>query len=540
MPALKLLVYRAPANQAQIRIAMGVALALFLVFVPALFLVKMPLPRVDAFFPIVEATMVMASAITATLLFAQGWVMAARPLRVLAAGYLLTGLLVMARALTFSGLFTPQGLLGAKFDSTIWLYLAAHTALPAAVIAYSLFGRALGRWQPLPSPSRALVFGCYLAVPIAGAVILTAVATAGANWLPALTVSPTQWEPTIYVVVSPVLILTIAAMAMLWLEMRAVLDLWLLLVLWGSFLETILLVLASGRYTMGWYMGNGMGLLSSLFVLFSLLAETSRLYAQSVQQLVAHVREHENRFLIRDVIAASIAHELRQPLSVILLDAHVARKTPPSEIEELAQLLDEITAASLRANGIIDSTRAIFGRHSREKRPTDIAALLHSSVALIANSARAQNVSIDVGVEGQPKHVNLNWLQMQQVVLNLLQNAIDALSQVGGRRRTLTVRCIPGPKTVTISVEDNGPGVAPADRERIFDAFFTTRRDGTGMGLSIARTVVEAHHGWIGVEDRAPWGTAFVIRLPYDGDGGEKTSTGAVKLSREASVPSLH
>ena len=515
MSASKLLLYRVPANPMQIRVASGVALALLLAFAVGLFLVRLPLPHLDAFFPIVMALLVMAAAITATLLFAQGWVMASIPLCVLAAGYLFTALAATARSLTFPGLFAPNGLLGAEFDSTIWLYLAAHTGLSLAIIAYARLGRVTGPRPAPPSPHRGFALSLYFAVPIAAAAILTLVATAGAPWLPDLIVSPTEWAPVVYVVVVPVLFLAAAALAMVWLEMRSVLDLWLLLVLWGMFLETILLVLATGRFTVGWYLGNGMGLLSGLFVLFSLLAESNKLYAQTVQQLVAQMQEHENRFLIRDVIASSIAHELRQPLSVILLDAHVARQSPPGGNEEMAELLDEITASGIRANHIIDSTRAIFDRQDGEKHMTDLPALLRSSLALVTAGARAQNVAIDLAVEDQPKPVALNWLQMQQALANLFQNAIEALTEVSAHRR-LVVRCKSDDKGVTIRIEDNGPGIVKPDKDRIFDAFFTTRRDGTGMGLSIARSVVEGHHGWIGVEDLAP-GTAFVIHLPYEG-----------------------
>ena len=325
-------------------------------------------------------------------------------------------------------------------------------------------------------------------------------------------------------------------MIMLGLTLHSVLDLWLLLVLWGWFLELALIALPSPSYTAGWYAARSLGLLSGLFVLFALLAETSKLYAQTVLQLVAQKQEREHRSMIRDAITASIAHELRQPLSAILLNAHVsrqgavfhtrtARPVPPGEI---APILDDIIASGQRANDIIESTRSIFGRESPQtKIPTDMGALLNSTLAMVAGNARANDVLVELAVEGQPRPVAVNQLQMQQALLNLFQNAIEALSHSSAPHRTLQVRCMPwmdpeedpgGDRGVTIRVEDNGPGIPPDDRERIFDVFFTTRAGGTGMGLAIARSVIEeAHGGRLDVEPRAPAGTAFVIHLPYDG-----------------------
>jgi signal transduction histidine kinase len=282
----------------------------------------------------------------------------------------------------------------------------------------------------------------------------------------------------------------------------------------------VLVDFSSGRFTVGWYVGQLMGLLSGLFVLFALIAETSTLYAHSVQQLFAERQEQEHRFLIRDAIAASIAHELRQPLSVILLDSQVARKNLAGQDGETADLLDEIVAASLRANDIIQSTRAMFGREANNIQPVDLEALLRSALAIVEPSARARDISIGLVMEGQLRPVRGNWLQMQQTLLNLFQNAIEALSGVKERRRTLTVRCTPSKEEgVTIRVEDNGPGIASSDRKKVFTPFFTTRTEGTGLGLAITRLVVEAHGGKIDVEPRSPFGTAFVIRLPYDGGG---------------------
>jgi signal transduction histidine kinase len=317
-----------------------------------------------------------------------------------------------------------------------------------------------------------------------------------------------------------VLLLTIAAMVMLGLTLRSKLDLWLLLALWGWLLEVALITLESPGGSAAWYAARALGLVSGLFVLFALIAESSRLYGQSVQQLEDQDRERERRFLIREAITASIAHELRQPLGAILLNAQSALKYPDGQSVKMMVALNDIITSSHRANDIIQSTRAMFGSRTTEKRPVDIEALLRGTLDMIAGEARARGISVSLAVEGTLNPVRVNTIQIQQALLNIFQNAIEALARVKGRPRTLEVRCIaiPGKDDITIRVEDNGPGIEQDHRNKVFTPFFTTRNQGTGLGLMIASLVLEAHGGQITVEPLSPFGTAFVIRLRHDGD----------------------
>jgi signal transduction histidine kinase len=515
------LVYREHANWVQIRIVSGVALLLLLVFGATLFYASLPLPRIDVFIPVTSVILVTGNTITATMLFAQAQVMRSRPLHVLGAGYLYTGLMLVARALTFPGAFAPHGLLGADANTTIWLSAASLVGLPIAIVAYLRLSRVVD--DPLAQPPSRRALGLYVIVPVVAAVLLTLLATASGPLLPPLTAALVHYAPSFYALPSAVLALITAVMIVLWLEQRSELDLWLLIVLLGWLLEIGLVLFSPGRFTVGWYVGQIMGLLSGLFVLYALIVETNTLYAHSVRQLVTERQEREHRFLMRDAIAASIAHELRQPLSVILIDSQVARRKPAGQDGEIADLLDEIATTAIRANDIIQSTHAMFGREASRKQPLHLEALLKSALAIVQSSARAHDVSIDLVVKGQLRPVTGNWMQMQQALLNLLQNAIEALSRVNGRHRTLTVRCAPSEdeEGLTIRVEDNGPGIAPADREIIFAPYFTTRAEGTGLGLAITRLVVEAHGGQVGVEPLSPCGAAFVIRLPYE-EGGRR------------------
>jgi len=507
--ASKLLFYRMPASGKQIRIASGVALALFLVFIGTQFFHSVQLRPLSAAILISSVILVMADWITAILLVAQARVLHARPLSTLAVGFFFAGLFVVFRMLVNSGSGYPP----AHYNLPLWFYLASHAALPLAILSYAWPGLAANAPAPSAAAGQRLTDRRVVALGAGG---LALAIIAGETTLP--------WTSPILLTALAVLLPTIAAMVMLCRRPTSVLDLWLMLMLWGWLLETILIALPAPGYSTDFYAARGMGLVSGLFVLFALLEETSKLYAETMLQLIAQTQEREHRFLIRDVMSASIAHELRQPLAAVLMNAEVARKLASDQQREQAAsqdgimaVLDDIVASSLRANDILKNTRAMFGRADSERDTVDLAVILRSTLAMVEGSARAHHVSIKLVTEGEPGPVVINRLQLQQALLNLFHNAIEALSQSETPNRTLLVRCSrQEDQGVIVRVEDNGPGIAPADQKRIFDALSTTRPEGMGMGLVVARSVIRAHGGRLEVEPRASAGTAFTIHLPSE------------------------
>ena len=316
------LVYRQHPSQAQIRLTSGVALALFLASLATLLYARQPLLRIEAFLPVVNTTLVVGYLSTATLLFAQARALRFAPLYLLGAAYFFNGLMTVSRCLTFPGTFAAQGLLGARADTSLWLGNAGLAGFSIAILAYAWNSRRESQVAQSPSHS---ALSLYLIATVAAALLLTLLTTAGAPLLPLLTASQGRWAPGLYIVETVTLLLTAAAMVALLLGRRPVLDLWLLIVLWIQLLESVLVLLSSGRFTAGWYVGQVMGMLSGLFVFFTLLAETNLLYGQIVDQLKAERREQEGRLLIREAAAASIAHELRQPIAAIMLSAQVGQ-----------------------------------------------------------------------------------------------------------------------------------------------------------------------------------------------------------------------
>jgi signal transduction histidine kinase len=505
--ASQLLVYRMPASRAQVQVACGVALALFLVFVATQYFREVQLRPLHAAVLITSVILVMADWITATLLFAQARILRARPLRLLALGFFIAGLFVVFRLMANPG----AGFSEKHYNLPLWFYLASHAALPLAILAYA--------W-PRPAASEPS-----LSAP-PGRQLTDLKIFVSAAWAPALVImlgeTSLPWTSPILLTALAVLLPTIIAMDLLWRRLASVLDLWLMLMLWGWLLEITLIALPAPGYTAGWYAARGLGLVSGLFVLFALLAETSKLYAQTMLQLIAQTQEREHRFLIRDVMSATIAHDLRQPLAAILINAEVAHRIAcdkereqASKLNEIMPVLDDIIASSVRANDMLESTRSMFGRAVNDRDAVDVTEILQSTLAMVENSARAHGVSVKFVMEGEPGPVVINRLQLRQALLNLFQNAIEALSRSEAPDRTLLVRCSSqGDRGVIVRVEDNGPGIAPADQKKIFDRFFTTRTEGLGMGLVIARSVIRSHGGRLEVEPRSLPGTAFTIHLP--------------------------
>ena len=157
----------------------------------------------------------------------------------------------------------------------------------------------------------------------------------------------------------------------------------------------------------------------------------------------------------------------------------------------------------------------MFGKASAEQNLVDVRLLVNNVLALARSELASHQILLrDEMREGLPE-VIASRVQLQQVILNLIMNAVEAMSSVTGRERCLTIgSCLDQPATLTITVEDTGIGIDPAHFDRIFDPFFTTKADGMGLGLSICRSIIEAHGGKLLASPRNPFGTSFYLSLP--------------------------
>ncbi|HML12429.1 MAG TPA: ATP-binding protein [Xanthobacteraceae bacterium] len=238
---------------------------------------------------------------------------------------------------------------------------------------------------------------------------------------------------------------------------------------------------------------------------------------QSTQAELARVQ----RSTMMGEITASIAHEINQPLAAIVTNANsglrwLGNKTP--DLAEVQMALRRIVSDGHRAGDVIASIRAMFKKGRREDAYNDVNALIREVLALVSGELAGNKVETRVELaEGIPK-VLADRVQLQQVVLNLMMNAIEAMGSVQNGARILGVNSeLRDGRDILITVQDSGPGIDPENLERIFDRFFTTKSNGMGMGLSICRSIVEAHNGRLWAEPDARPGSVFRILLPIDG-----------------------
>jgi signal transduction histidine kinase len=509
------LLYNRRPTATQARTASTAALV-----VTVLFLVTLPFrdhrfAAIDAFIPVSCALLLMADGVTATLFLAAALVLRSKALMALGTGYFFTALIIVPAALTFPSAVSPAGLLGGSPDTPLWLYIFWHCGLPVSIIAYALLKNSPA-WAHTASvsPSKAMALCLLSATLLVGA--LTLLTTAGAPLLPQLLPDHTTWRPGQVVNLAVIMFsLFIGAMVVTWRRRSSVVDLWLLLVLLGWLAELLLTMLAAYRFSVGWYSGRIIGLLSGQFVLFLLLAQTSRLYMRAVQQVKARLWERENRLMIRDVITGSITHELRQPLGAIMLNAEVAKRLIHKP-EELSVILDDVLADSRRANEIMEGTRAMFCKNIAQRHATSVNQLISGTLSMMSRELRDMGVSVELRLDTSLQPIAVNRLQIEQVFFNLFMNAAEAMSTITDRPRVLTVQSGFDDHGQVIKVEDTGPGISTADRERIFDSFYTTKNHGTGLGLSICRSIIAAHGGTLYATPRKPVGATFEIHLPFN------------------------
>ena len=495
------------ASARQVQLAQFLALVLLLGCIAIFPYRAQQLPSITAFVSVIDAIHFLFGGITAAILLSLASILRSRALVVLGAGFFLAGLLAIGHGLTYPNVFSRTGLLGAQSETATWVYLAWHIALPAAVVAYALL-----KTEPhgLREPIRMIfVWLTAAALAAAGIMLLT---TAGASFiLDVLKFGTRESTVTRYLA----MLLIGIGILLLWFGKRSVLDIGLMLTLWALLTESVVILPDAGRFSAGWYAGRVMGLLSGLFVLLMLLIDMSRVYGRMAVLATSQKREQENRLMVGEAVGAFIAHELRQPLASMLLNAGTARQLCVPGKGKLSAVLDELVEDGRLVNQIVESTRAAVGRKTTEKTRADINQLIRDTLRMTDHERRKRGIKVEQRLDDHLPPVVINPVQMQQVFINLFVNAADAMNETD-RLRILRVRSSRGNAGVVIRVEDTGSGIRPSDQENIFDPFFTTKENGMGMGLSICHSVIKKHGGTIQVSSSDPFGAVFEICLPVE------------------------
>lgn len=226
---------------------------------------------------------------------------------------------------------------------------------------------------------------------------------------------------------------------------------------------------------------------------------------------------HVNRYSAVGELTTSIAHELNQPLGSILTNAETAElmlKANSPDIGEIRQILADIRRDDQRASEVIRRLRSVLKKTPFEIKNIELNDTVREAIGLVRAVAEGRRITLTYTPVLADLHVKGDPVQLQQVVLNLIINAMDAISDADTGKREVSVWTVRDGNQAEVNVVDTGPGMAASDLAKLFDPFFTTKSQGMGMGLAIAKTIVEAHHGTIGAANQPGGGARFTIRLP--------------------------
>lgn len=248
--------------------------------------------------------------------------------------------------------------------------------------------------------------------------------------------------------------------------------------------------------------GTGDGRVFSGFVRDLTEREEARVHLEELQNEIAHV----SRVSAMGTMASSLAHELNQPLTAIANYVEGARdlldNPTPDILETVREVLDDAARESVRAGQIVRGLRDFIGRGTAERRAENLPRLINQANALALIGAREMGIDVDLALDPQAETVFVAGVQVQQVLVNLIRNAAEAMESSDRRRLSIRTQRL-SKELVQVSVTDSGQGFAPESLDRLFEPFFSTKGEGMGLGLSICRTIVESLGGSIWAEQAA-------------------------------------
>jgi C4-dicarboxylate-specific signal transduction histidine kinase len=217
-------------------------------------------------------------------------------------------------------------------------------------------------------------------------------------------------------------------------------------------------------------------------------------------------------------LAASLSHEITQPIASVRNNARAALNflnRQPVDVEEVQEALDCIVGDTDRAGDIIGRIRDQIKKAPQRKTYFDLDAAIDEVIGLARSAILQNGVTVHTRLAAALSPVHGDRVQLQQVVLNLILNAVEAMNSVDSGGRELLVSTASGQRGFVVAVRDSGPGIDPNHVEHIFDAFYTTKPSGVGMGLSICRSIIAAHGGRLWAEGNKPRGAVFQFTLPH-------------------------
>ena len=508
-------------SRTEIRIGLTIVGLVTFILLAALPVHNIHVGAIPGLVPALDAGMLVCDVMTAAILYAQAAVFRSRALTVLASGYVVSGLLLIPWALTFPGAFSPSGLLGAKLNTTAWIATGWRLTVPIAIFFYAWLKHVDATGRPgFERPPARILQGVMVSTALA--VFVTVLATRGHHLLPPFFTNQSEVIRSTLVAINVVVIgSTIAAMAMLLRQEKSVLDLWLLVALSAWLAQSLLNVLLQSRFSLGAYVFLGLVLVSNLIVMLALITESNRLYARLALSTAARRREREAHLMSMDGVTAAISHEVGQPLAAVGLNAVAGLSwltQPRPDVKKAITALRAISDDGRRTFDIIKSIRATFAKEPGRATEFSLNDLVLETVLLVERELAASKISLNLSLNETLPPILADRVQIQRVIVNLLNNAMDSLRAISDRPRSLAISSVlVRGNDVLLEVSDTGAGIEPEDIEHIFDPFFTTKATGTGLGLPLCRTIAEEHRGQLWASPGEPQGAVFHLRLPRSG-----------------------
>jgi C4-dicarboxylate-specific signal transduction histidine kinase len=251
--------------------------------------------------------------------------------------------------------------------------------------------------------------------------------------------------------------------------------------------------------------------------------EESRTRAQEALRLAQSDLAHVNRVTTMGELTASLAHEVNQPIAAAVTDANtclrwLTRDQP--DVEEAREAASRVVKDTTRAAEIISRVRLTFTKSTPQRELVDVNEVIKEMIVLLRNEASRYSISVRTELS-DISQIMADRVQLQQVMMNLMLNAIDAMKDVEGTRELVIKSQRTEDAQLMLAVSDTGVGLPPQQADQIFNAFFTTKSHGTGMGLRISRSIVESHGGRLWAADNSPCGASFYLTLPTKLDARE-------------------
>jgi len=516
---LPITIAQMPISEREGRIAFVIMGGLAFIDAIAIPFGDIPLARIDNFIPVLQTLMCFIDLVTAALLFAQYSINPGRAMLAVASGYCFGGVFAFLQTLAFPGAYSSTAVIGDGINSAAWFFVLWQTTFPLCLVLYAVAKD--GKRVVAGSITTHIV--STIAVVIAATAALSWLAIEGASYLPPLYVNATQQTLIARYFNFFLWALNVTTFVLLFVRRRTVLDFWLMVVLfawWPNFAVASFYVVV--RFGAGWYLGRVIALMASSTLLVVLLVESVALYGRLTTAYLLLRRERTGRLMSVEEAASAIIHEVSQPLTGVETYSSAAlrwlsKASSQPELQKVHDCLVSVRTASHRAEEILGSLRRLF-------RSTDTAAtrcqlndIVRETLNLVRNDLVAGGVTVTTQYEGNLPQLKIDRTQIQQVMFNLIRNAIDAMHNVSSGKRSLRIATsFDGKSRVAVYIKDSGPGVPLEHQDDIFEPFFTTKPNGTGLGLSICRTIVERHGGALQLAKTNTRGSSFEVLLPID------------------------